>query len=184
MARIKTSCYLTQGDYADVSFGNSTVAQIGCGVCTLAMHLLNKVSDEMTDSLKKSVVKAVANSSLFTDGSMCWPPKSTTFKINNKYYSIGYKKTIDIAAEVINGNTGFVHFTASDGTHTASHFVLVDGIYSNESDPLKKLLVVDPSYGDSRTLYEAMATNYDYNELQNITPSTAHLNANLKCVFD
>lgn len=184
MARIKTTCYLTQGDYADISFGNSTISQIGCGVCTLAMHLLNKVSGEITYSLKKGVVKAVANSSLFTDGSMCWPPKSTTFKINSKYYSIGYKKTNDIAAEILDGNTGFVYFTASDGTNAASHFVLVDGIDKSESDPLKKLLVVDPSYGDSRTLYEAMVANYDYCGLKNITPSTSHLNANLKCVFD
>ena len=63
-------------------------------------------------------------------------------------------------------------------------FVLVDGIDRTESDPLRKLLVVDPSYGDSRTLYDAMVANYEYCGLTNVTPSTSHLNSNLKCVFD
>lgn len=185
MARIKTTCYLTQGDYDDIAFADETIKEKGCGVCTLAMHILNKASGTITESFKKEVVEKVAESSLFDENDcMCFPPKSITLTINKKSYSIGYTKTNDIAAEIINGKTGFVHFTASDGVTTASHFVLVDGIDRTESDPLRKLLVVDPSYGDSRTLYDAMVANYEYCGLTNVTPSTSHLNSNLKCVFD
>lgn len=185
MARIKTTCYLTQGDYENIAFAGDTVASAGCGVCTLAMHILNKASGKITDSFKEKVVEAVAESSLFnSDGYMWAPPQSITLTIDNKSYSIGYTKTNDIAAEILNDKTGFVYFTASSGKKTASHFVLVDGIDRTESDPLRKLLVVDPSYGDSRTLYDAMVANYEYCGLTNVTPSTSHLNSNFKCVFD
>ena len=135
--------------------------------------------------IAEKVVEAVAESSLFnSDGYMWAPPQSITLTIDNKSYSIGYTKTNDIAAEILNDKTGFVYFTASSGKKTASHFVLVDGIDRTESDPLRKLLVVDPSYGDSRTLYDAMVANYEYCGLTNVTPSTSHLNSNFKCVFD
>ena len=65
-------------------------------------------------------------------------------------------------------------------------YVFVDGIDTTESDPLRKLLVVDPSDGESKTLYEAMVDRYAFEKDDNgrpLTPSTTQLNSNFKCVF-
>lgn len=65
-------------------------------------------------------------------------------------------------------------------------YVFVDGIDTTESDPLRKLLVVDPSDGESKTLYEAMVDRYAFEKDDNgrsLTSSTTQLNSNFKCVF-
>lgn len=46
-------------------------------------------------------------------------------------------------------------------------YVFVDGIDTTESDPLRKLLVVDPSDGESKTLYEAMVDRYAFEKDDN-----------------
>jgi len=84
--------------------------------------------------------------------------------------------------------TGFVQFMATlpkEGTFVF-RYVFVDGIDTTESDPLRKLLVVDPSDGESKTLYEAMVDRYAFEKDDNgrpLTPSTTQLNSNFKCVF-
>ena len=188
MARIDTDCRLNQTDYEHVALGTTNVADDGCAVCCLAMHLLSRLSDTITDELKEDVVTIIAGSGFFNDaGEIYLPPQSQSVTVDGTSYTIGYSKTADIAARILEGKTGFVQFMATlpKGTFV-SHYVFVDGIDTTESDPLRKLLVVDPSDGESKTLYEAMVDRYAFEKDDNgrpLTPSTTQLNSNFKCVF-
>ena len=178
MARIPEDCRINQTDYDDVALGTTTVGDDGCAACCLALRLLSLMDTEVDDDLRKDAVEAIASSGFFTsEGWIYNPPQSQSVTVNSESYTIGYQTTSDLAAEILNGKTGYVHFEYG----RASHYVFVDGINRNETNHLKKLLVVDPSDGLSKNLYEAMEDSYSYNGYSNITPSTTHLT--LKCVF-
>lgn len=179
MARIPEDCRINQTDYDDVALGTTTIKAGGCAACCLAMQLLNQMNTEVDDDLRKEAVEAIASSGFFTsEGFIYNPPQSKSVTVNSRSYTIGYQTTSDLAAEIMNGKTGYVRIKYGN----ASHYVFVDGINESETDHLKKLLVVDPSDGLSKNLYEAMKDSYRLNGYSNTIPSTAHLT--VKCVFD
>jgi hypothetical protein len=189
MARISSSYYLIQGDYPDISIGSYTIANAGCGVCCLAMYLLNKSSiSSVTDDIKREAINAIIDAGFLTGASLYSPPQSKSVSFNSSTYTVAFSKTSDVAAGVQNGGIGFVRIYNS--SPSLSHFVLVDGVDLNSqastSDPdnLKKHLVVDPSDGTSKTLYQAIIDSFENNNIPITTPRATNLDTNWKCLFN
>jgi hypothetical protein len=194
MARINSKFYINQNDYSDIVMWTDTsvtpnevytIKRSGCGVSCLAMFLLSKSGlSTVTDKNKKDALNAIINGGFITGASMYKPPQSKTISFNGNSIKVGFKKTTDVAAGVQNGGIGFVRIYRA--SPYKSHFVFVDGLNNasqaapDDPDNLKKHLVVDPGYGTSMTLHEAIKKALG----STVTPRATDLDADWKCLFD
>lgn len=188
MAGIDSKYYLNQTDYSDIYIGDDTIYQSGCGVCCLAMYLLHKSGiSTVGDTERRAAINAIINSGFLTGALMYQPPQSHNVNFNSTTYNIAFSRTSDVAQGILDGGIGFMRIYNS--SYSGSHFVLVDDfdssaeILSDDPDGLRRHKVVDPVDGTKKTLYQAIKGCYSRKGYNNISPSTAFLDSNWKCLF-
>ena len=189
MAGINSKYYLNQTDYDDIYMGSDTVYSSECGVCCFAMYLLQKSAiSEVGNTERREAINAIIDSGFLIGANMKRPPQSHSVEFDSNTYTISFDKTSDVAQGILDGGIGFMRIYNSN--YTGSHFVLVDdfdsdaNILSDDPDGLRRHKVVDPVDGTKKTLFQAIKDCYSRKGYNNISPSTAFLDSNWKCLFE